>query len=309
MVVKTNVAQHHGSGQDQSSGVGLVLALDVETDVTASRLEDGDVAAHVASGDDTGAADKTSTNVGQDTSVKVGHHHNIELLRPGDALHRSVVDNHVVGLERGVVLANLLDGVAEETVGKLHDVGLVDAGNLLAVVGKRKGKGELGNALRLLAGDDLERLNHAVDRLVLKARVLALGVLTDDTEVDVLVARLVTRDVLEEDNRGVDVELLAEGDVEGTVTRPLDGRVEDTLETQLVALERGNRLAEELLGVHVARVDTRDVDLLPLNRHIVRLEDFLDRLGDLSTNTVTCACSISSRWGVLGGYRAYQESG
>lgn len=37
----------------------------------------------------------------------------------------------------------------------------------------------------------------------------------------------------------------------------------------------------------VAGVDTRDVDLLPLNGHIVRLEDLLDRLGDLSTDTVT----------------------
>jgi hypothetical protein len=41
--------------------------------------------------------------------------------------------------------------------------------------------------------------------------------------------------------------------------------------------------------VDVARVDTRHVDLLPLNGDVVRLEDLLDRLGDLSTDTVTCA--------------------
>jgi hypothetical protein len=293
VVIKTNVAQHHSSRQDQSSWVGLVLALDVETDVTATGLENGDVAAHVASGDDTGTTNKASTNVGQDTSVQVGHDHNIELLWPRDALHGGVVDNHVVGLESGVVLTDPLDGVAEETIGKLHDVGLVDAGDLLAVVGKGKGKGELGNALRLLAGNNFERLDDARDGLVLKARVLALGVLTDDAEVDVLVARLVAGDVLEEDNGGVDVELLAESDVEGAVAGALDGRVEDTLETELVALERGDGLAEELLGVDVARVDTRDINLLPLNGHIVRLEDLLDRLGDLSTDSVTCACSIS----------------
>lgn len=295
MVVETNVAQHHGGGQDQSRGVGLVLALDVKTDVTASRLENGDVAAHVASGDDTGATDETSANVGQDTSVQVGHDHDVELLWPGHALHRGVVDNHVVGLEGGVVLTDLLDGVAEKAIGKLHDVGLVDAGDLLAVVGERKGESELGDALRLLAGNDLERLNDAVDRLVLEARVLSLGVLTDDAEVDVLVAGLVAGDVLEQDDGGVDVELLTQSDVEGTVARSLDGGVEDTLETKLVALEGSDGLAEELLGVHVARVDTRDVDLLPLNGHVVRLEDLLDRLGHLSTDTVTCACSISGR--------------
>lgn len=291
VVVETNVTEHHGGGQDQSSGVGLVLALDVETDVTASRLEDGDVAAHVAAGDDTRATDKTGTNVGQDTSVQVGHDHDVELLGPGDTLHRGVVDNHVVGLESGVVLTNPLDGVAEKTIGQLHDVGLVDAGDLLAVVGERKGKGKLGNALRLLARDDLERLDDAVDRLVLEARVFALGVLTDDAEVDVLVARLVARDVLEEDNGGVDVELLTESNVEGTVAGALDGCVEDALEAELVALERRNRLAEELLGVDVAGVDARHVDLLPLNGHVVRLEDLLDRLGHLRADTVTCACS------------------
>ena len=128
---------------------------------------------------------------------------------------------------------------------------------------------------------------------MLETRVLALGVLTDDAKVDILVARLVARDVLEEDDGSVDVELLAESDVEGAVAGALDGSVEDTLETKLVALERCNRLAEELLRVDVARVDTRDVDLLPLNGHVVRLEDLLDRLGDLSTDTVTCTCSIS----------------
>ena len=287
VVVETDVAQHHGGGQDQSSRVGLVLALDVETDVTASGLENGNVAAHVASGNDTRATDKTSTNVGQNTSVQVGHNHDVKLLRARDALHRGVVDDHVVGLEGRVVLADLLDGVAEETVSQLHDVGLVDASNLLAVVCERKGESKLGNALRLLAGDDLERLDDAVDRLVLETRVLALGVLTDDAEVDVLVACLVARDVLEEDDRSVDVELLAKSDVEGAVAGALNGGVEDTLETELVALQRGDGLTEELLGVDVAGVNTRDIDLLPLNGHVVRLEDLLNRLGDLSTDTVT----------------------
>jgi hypothetical protein len=291
VVIETNVTEHHGGGQDQSSGVGLVLALDVKTDVTASRLENSDVAAHVATGDDARATDETSTNVGQDTSVQVGHDHDIELLRPGHTLHGGVVDNHVVGLESGVVLTNPLDSVAEKTISKLHDVGLVDAGNLLAVVGERKGESKLGDALRLLAGDDLERLDDAVDRLVLETRVFTLSVLTDDAEVDVLVARLVTGDVLEEDDGGVNVELLTESNVEGAVAGSLDGSVEDTLETELVALERSNGFAEELLGVDVARVDTRHVDLLPLNGNVVRLEDLLDRLGNLSTDTVTCACS------------------
>jgi len=34
-------------------------------------------------------------------------------------------------------------------------------------------------------------------------------------------------------------------------------------------------------------LDTSDIDLLPFDRNIVRLENFLDRLGDLGTDTVT----------------------
>lgn len=56
----------------------------------------------------------------------------------------------------------------------------------------------------------------------------------------------------------------------------------------------------------VARVHTAHVDLLPLNWHIVGLEDCLDRLGNLSTNTVTFSrtaiseafddCTAMNRW-------------
>lgn len=228
MVVKANVSQKHATGKDKSGGVGLILALDVETDVSAARLEDGNVTTHVAARDNTGATNKTGTDVGKDTSVKVGHDENVKLLWAADTLHRGVVDNHVVGLNAGVVLTNTLDGVAEKTVCELHNVGLVDAGNLLPVVGKGEREGELGNALRLCAGDDLEGLDDTLDRLVLKSRVFTLGVLTDNAEVDVLVAGLVAGDVLDEDNRGVNVELLTESDVERLVAGALDWGVEDT---------------------------------------------------------------------------------
>jgi hypothetical protein len=60
--------------------------------------------------------------------------------------------------------------------------------------------------------------------------------------------------------------------------------------------------------VDVASLDTGDIDLLPLNGHIVCLENLLDRLGDLSTDTVTCALFniISKSEAAIA---AYQESG
>lgn len=285
VVVKTKVAQQHAAGQDHGGGVGLVLALDVETDVTATGLEDGDLTAHVAAGDDTGTTNQGGTDVGQDTTVQVRHDHDVELLRAGDGLHGGVVDNHVVDLEGGVLLGGLVEGAAEQTVGQLHDVGLVDAGDLGTAVGEGEGEGELGDTLRLGAGDDLERLDDAGNALVLETRVLTLGVLTDDAHVDVLVAGLVAGNVLDQADAGVDVELLTHGDVEALVAGAADGGVQDTLEAELVAAQGGDGLAEGRLGA--AALETGDLDLLPLDGDVVGLEDGLDRLGDLGTDTIT----------------------
>lgn len=163
VVIKTEVTEEHGSREKKSSGVGLVLALNVETDVTATRLEDSNVAAHVAARDDTGTTDKSSADVGEDATVQVGHDHDVELLGSGNSLHGGIVDDHVVDLKGGIVLSGLVESGAEETVGKLHDVGLVDTGDLLAVVGKGEAEGKLGDALGLGPCDNLEGLDNAID--------------------------------------------------------------------------------------------------------------------------------------------------
>ena len=287
MVVEAEVAEEHGAGQEQGGGVGLVLALDVEADVAAAGLEDGDVAAHVAAGDDAGAADEGGADVGQDAAVQVGHDHDVELLGPRDALHARVVDDHVVGLEGGVLLGGVVEGVAEEAVGQLHDVGLVDARDLLAVVGQGEGEGELGDALRLGAGDDLEGLDDPGHGLVLEPAVLALGVLPDDAQVDVPVARLVAGDVLDQADGRVDVQLLAHGHVEALVARPADRRVQDALQPQLVPLEGRHRLPEHRLrAARRAALHARGVHLLPVDGHVVGLEDGLDALGHLGADAV-----------------------
>jgi len=288
VVVKSKMTQEHGTAEEKSGGVGLVLALDIETDVTAAGLKDGDVAAHVAARNNTGTTDKGSGDVGQDTTVQVGHDHDVELLRAADALHGSVVNDHVVALQLGVVLGQAVEGAAEETVGQLHDVGLVDAGDLLTVVRQGEAEGELGNAFRLGTGDNLERLDDAGHALVLQAAVLALGVLTDDAEIDVLMAGLEAGDVLDEADGGVDVELLAHGNVEALVAGAADGGVQDALEAELVAPERGDGVVEGVLSAAggLAGIQTRHIDLLPCDGHVVGLEDGLDALGNLGANAV-----------------------
>ena len=159
MVIEAEMSQHHAAGEQKSGWVGLVFALDVETYVSAPGLEDGDFAAHIAAWYDACTANEAGTDVGEDAAVEVGHDHHVELLGSAHALHACVVDDHVVRFDCGIFFADPLDSVAEETVGELHDVGFVDAGDLSSVVGECKGECKFRNALGLRARDDLERLD------------------------------------------------------------------------------------------------------------------------------------------------------
>lgn len=66
------------------------------------------------------------------------------------------------------------------------------------------------------------------------------------------------------------------------LTRKVKGRL--TLESDLVALHTLNSLLKE---VFVGGRGTGDIVLLPLYRGIDVLEDLLDRVGDLSADTVS----------------------
>lgn len=64
--------------------------------------------------------------------------------------------------------------------------------------------------------------------------------------------------------------------------------MEDTLQCQLVPLEGSDRFPEHFLeATRRTTFHTRDVDLLPINGHVVGLENSLDTLSYLGTNTVT----------------------
>lgn len=227
MLIQSQMPQQHRTTEHQGRRVRLVLPLDIETHVPTPGFKDSHVAAHVAAGDDARPAHESSADVGEDAPVEIGHDHDVELLWFGHTLHRRIIHNHVVGLQGGEVSRDRIERVAKQSVSELHDVGLVNTSDFVAVIGEGEGEGELGDALAFRARDDLERLHHAADGLVFETRVLAFGVLTDDAEVDVPVAGLVAGNVLDEDDRGIDVEFLPHGDVEGYVAGAADGCVEN----------------------------------------------------------------------------------
>lgn len=67
VIIETEMSQQHGTREEQSSWVSLVLALDVETDVSATWLEDSNVSAHVAAWDDTWASDQGGCDICENT--------------------------------------------------------------------------------------------------------------------------------------------------------------------------------------------------------------------------------------------------
>ena len=174
-------------------------------------------------------------------------------------------------LDLGVLLSGLAAAPEEESVRHAHDVGLVHRRHLVPPVVLGVLEGELGDARRRLLRDQLDGLHHAADDLVLDARVLALRVLADGDEVDVVVERLVALDRLARPHVGVEAEFLAERQVEGAEALA-DGRHERALEADLVPVDGVDGLlgdAHRAVGV----LHRRHVHRLPLDWHVGRGED------------------------------------
>lgn len=284
LVVETHVLQHHDGGKEQGGGVGKTLAGDVGSG-TVDGLEDGALVTNVAGRGQAETADQTGAHVGKNVTVKVGHDQDLVVVGGGvgDDLEAGVVEQLGVELDVGVLLGDLAAEVEEEAVGHLHDGGLVDDADLgLAdVLGVLEGEAE--HALAGLAGDELDRLDDAVDDDVLDAGVLALGVLTDEDGVDVVVGGLVSLDALAGTHVGEEVEGPSEGEVERDVTLA-DGRGERALEGDVVALDGVDGLVGDD-GLAVLE-GGGDVDRLPLDGHVGGGVDVLDGLRDLRSNAV-----------------------
>lgn len=240
VLVQTHVLQHHDGRQEQGSGVSQLLAGDIGSG-TVDSLEDGALVANVAGGSETQTTDQTGAHVGQNVTVQVGHDQDLVIVgrRVCDHLQARVVKQLGIELDVGELLSDVAGGGEEKTVGHLHDGGLVHGAHLLAANGIGVLEGEAQNALRGLAGDELDALDDAVNNDVLDTRVLALGVLADQDRVDTVVGRLEALDGAAGAHVGEEVECAAEGKVEGDVTLA-NGRLLRALDvlSEIAACER-----------------------------------------------------------------------
>ena len=180
--------------------------------------------------------------------------------------------------------ATVRAALEEQPVGELHDVRLVDRGDLAPAVRDRVVEGEPGDPLGRGAGDDLDALGGVRADHVLDARVQVLGVLAHDHEVDVLVARLEALHRAGRAQVGVQAERLAERDVDAPEALA-DGRRDRALERDLVAPDRLEDVLRErrpVLG-HDGLAGVLD---LPLERHARGVEDAPGGLRQLGPDAV-----------------------
>jgi hypothetical protein len=218
VLVEAHVSQHHHRAEEKSSGVGKTLASDIRGG-TVNGLEDGALITDVAGGGKTKTTNETGAHVGENITVEVGHDEDLVVVGNGVGGHleAGVVEKLSIKLNVRELLGDLLGGLKEETVGHLHDGGLVDDADLLAANGAGMLEGESEDALRGVAGDKLDALNDTIDNNVLNARILALGVLTDQDGVDVIVGGLVSGNRAAGTEVGEEVEGTAQSQVEGDV--------------------------------------------------------------------------------------------
>ena len=185
------------------------------------RLEDGGLGPDVGAGRDAQAADEAGRQVADDVAVQVRQHEHVVQVRLLDELHAHVVDDAILELDPAVVVGR--DGPAaleEQPVRELHDVRLVDGRDLAPAVRHRVLEGVAGDPLGRRAGDDLDALGGIGADHVLDAGVQVLGVLADDDQVDVVVARFDADHRLRRPEVRVQAERLAEPDVDAPEPAP-----------------------------------------------------------------------------------------
>ena len=219
--------EHQSNTADSSNGVGDTLALNVRGTAVAG-LADSEVITNVGTGDETQAANKGSSTVGEDVTVEVGGDNDIVELGLAEELVDHGVDNLLLDENGGELLGGegTARGLTEETVSLREHVRLVGDGDHGLVTGRGGGSladaltaernltGDVGDAERCMLGDTLDGLGNLAVRGVdgaLFLHVQVLGVLADDDQINGL-AVAVAGGCLDRADVGVQIELLAESD-------------------------------------------------------------------------------------------------
>lgn len=278
------VSQHHDGGEEKSGWVGLVLTSDIWGGAV-DGFEEGDaISTDISGWGETETTDQTSSKIGEDITVKVGHDKHVVL---GGILDDSEADSVEVGvfkLDVGVLFGDFSGNSKEGTVGLSHDVGLVDAGDSVPTVLSSVLESVLADVSGGGLSDELDGLDDAWDDLVLDAGVLTFSVFSDGDDVDVLVFGLVANDGLAWSNVGVKAEGLSEHEVHGGVASA-DGSGKGTLKTDLVLVDGFPSGLREYPAA-ICLLDSVNVSLFPIDWSPSGVEDLGNSSRDLWADAI-----------------------
>lgn len=207
------VSQHHDGGKEKSGWVGLVLSSDIWGGAV-DRFEEGDtISTDVARWSETETTDQTSSKIGEDITVKVGHDEHVVLGGVLDDSEADGVEVSIFKLDVRVLFGDFAGNSEEGTVSLSHDVGLVDASDSVPTVLSSVLEGVLANVSGGGISNELDGLDDAWNNFVLDSRVFTFSVFSDGDNVDVVVFGLVANDRLAWSNVGVKAEGLSEHEV------------------------------------------------------------------------------------------------
>ena len=224
-------------------------------------FEDGPAGSHISRRRETETPNKPGAQIRNNVTVQVGHYQNIVLRGVLDHVQTDGVEVFLFEFDLRVFLGGLPAALKEQAVGHPHNVGFVNGGDLGPAVGFGIFEGELSHASGGVLCDQFDTLDHAVDDLVLDARVFSLGVLADGDQIDVVVQGLVAFDGFAGSHVGVQTELFSQLKIKRSESLA-DGGHQGRLQSNFVFVDRVNgRLGDPHGAIRVP--DRRNVDGLP----------------------------------------------
>ena len=182
-------------------------------------------------------------------------------------------------------LVNLAGAIEEEAIGHLHDVGLVENGDLFAMPTRGVTESVARDARAGGFAGDFQAGDDAGDDFVFDAAVEAFGVFADDDHVDAFVAGFDPAQAANRPHRGVKIQLLAKLHVDRFESLA-DRRGDRAFERDFVGGDGGERALRENIVHALLEGAGAGGHLNPLHGKLRRLEHPLGGAGDFRTDSI-----------------------
>src|SRR5579859_617299 len=179
---QADMDQHHDGAQQQTRGIGKVLAS-----ATGSRamnsLEHGKLLSNIGGACQTDRAGNLGSYVRENIAIEVWHHHHIEGFGGIGQFSRANIHNPALILDIRVFRGDLVEYFVEEAIGHLHNVVFNEAGDLLAIMAPGILEGITHDPLGTRTADQLQAFRHILRLAILNSSVGILFVLTNNYHV------------------------------------------------------------------------------------------------------------------------------